>query len=82
VETGKETAWINNWQSFHDFDKNKQIKPTNLYTGKASRAINRKNHVGIHHEQTAKKLIKFWGWRDGTAIKGTGCSCRGPRFNS
>ncbi|CAO2625279.1 hypothetical protein LEMLEM_LOCUS18793, partial [Lemmus lemmus] len=23
-----------------------------------------------------------WGWRDGSAVKSTGCSSRGPGFNS
>jgi hypothetical protein len=25
---------------------------------------------------------KFRGWRDGSAVKSTGCSPRGPGFNS
>jgi hypothetical protein len=24
----------------------------------------------------------LWGWRDGSVVKSTGCSSRGPEFNS
>ena len=35
-------------------------------------------------ESTTLKIINTWigGWRDGSAIKSTGCSVRGPKFNS
>jgi hypothetical protein len=26
--------------------------------------------------------VNDWGWRDGSAVKSTGCSSRGPEFNS
>jgi hypothetical protein len=26
--------------------------------------------------------VKFWGWRDGSVVKNTGCSSRGPEFKS
>ena len=25
---------------------------------------------------------RLWGWRDGSVVKSTGCSSRGPEFNS
>jgi hypothetical protein len=28
------------------------------------------------------KLKKNWGWRDGSEVKSTDCSSRGPEFNS
>jgi hypothetical protein len=31
----------------------------------------------------SKKKIRWGGvWRDGSAVKSTGCSSRGPKFNS
>jgi hypothetical protein len=33
--------------------------------------------------EASLKLLKrnFWGWRDGSEIKSTDCSSRGPEFN-
>ena len=33
-------------------------------------------------ECCAKEWAKHWGWKGGSEIKSTGCSCRGHRFNS
>jgi hypothetical protein len=38
----------------------------------------RKNTWKILH----LKVLKMGGWRDGSVVKSTGCSSRGPRFNS
>jgi hypothetical protein len=35
-------------------------------------------------KQNKMKLIlesKLWGWRDGSVVRSTGCSSRGPEFN-
>lgn len=27
------------------------------------------------------QMIKSWGWKDGSAVKGASCSCKGPKFH-
>jgi hypothetical protein len=39
----------------------------------------------LWHEAFEKLIVLLVGnfsWRDGSAVKGTGCSSRGPEFNS
>jgi hypothetical protein len=46
--------------------------------------------MSFGERQEKKTLIKKnktnkqkpWGWRDGSAVKSTGCSSKGPEFNS
>jgi hypothetical protein len=44
-------------------------------SSRTARAIQR-------NKQTNKQRIPFLGWRDGSAVKSTDCSSRGPEFNS
>jgi hypothetical protein len=45
-------------------------------------------HIGLHHllgfQNLSFSSIKRRGeaWRDGSAVRSTGCSSRGPEFNS
>ena len=34
-----------------------------------------------YQENVMGEKLKLWGWRDGSAVKNTGCSSRGPEFN-
>ena len=36
----------------------------------------------IHTHTQFLLRVKQWGWRDGSAVKSTDCSSRGPEFNS
>ena len=33
-------------------------------------------------KQTNKQKKNYWGWRDGSVVKSTTCSSKGPEFNS
>jgi hypothetical protein len=38
----------------------------------------REMNTGWHSDENKK----VWGWRDGSVVKSTGCSFKGPEFNS
>ena len=40
------------------------------------------HNIGVRNLTSAHKKGTYRGWRDGSEIKGTGCSSRGPQFNS
>jgi hypothetical protein len=45
--------------------------------------FNRKGHPGSHSIRPClKKNNKVDGWRESLKVKSTGCSSRGPEFNS
>ena len=55
-----------------------------------SRRVIYTEHEGTHNQRYPPIHIvslnicsyNLWGWRDGSAVKGTGCSSRGPGFKS
>jgi hypothetical protein len=38
--------------------------------------------IGLDKEVSSGKNLVLGGWRDGSAVKSTDCSSRGPEFNS
>jgi len=36
----------------------------------------------IQFKKKVNKKLAYWGWRDGSVVKSTVCSSRGPEFNS
>jgi hypothetical protein len=49
--------------------------------------VTRQNLYPTHHAflpetQVMNKTLGMWSWRNGSEVESTGCSSRGPKFNS
>jgi hypothetical protein len=48
---------------------------------KQNKTKQNKTPTNQSNKQTKTK-VNYWGWRDGSVVKSTDCSFRGPEFNS
>ena len=49
---------------------------------KPANHINSNTHSTLLGLRLALNIVSLKGWRDGSEVKSTGCSSRGPEFNS